>query len=52
MSGRFFPKANVVAKMDSGIVSTAVNETGYGPSVSGLSVTVIAADSVPIAVGA
>ena len=33
-------------------MASAVNETVYGPSGSGLSVTVMVADSVPVAVGA
>jgi hypothetical protein len=46
------PKTSFVADKDSGTVADAVNETGYGPSGSELSVTVIVADSVPTAVGA
>jgi hypothetical protein len=42
------PNASVVAGTTvAGIFSAVVNETKYGPSVSGLSLTVIVADSVP-----
>ena len=48
------PKTSFVADRDSGMVANAVNETVYpdGLSGSGLSVTVMVADSAPIAVGA
>jgi hypothetical protein len=42
------PNASVVAGATvAGLFAAVVNETIYGPSVSGLSVTVIVADSVP-----
>src|SRR5579863_2459766 len=47
------PNASVVAGVNvAGIFCAVVNETVYGASVSGLSVTVIVADSVPNCVGA
>jgi hypothetical protein len=47
------PNASVVDGVTvAGIFSAVVNETVYGPNVSGLSVTVIVADSVPSWVGA
>lgn len=45
-------KTSFVADSDSGTVAIALNETVYGPSGSGLSVTVKVADSTPTAVGA
>ena len=47
------PNASVLAGITvAGIFSAVVNGTIYGPSVSGLSATVISADSVPSWVGA
>ena len=47
------PNASVLAGITvAGMFSAVVNETVYGPNGSGLSVTVIVADSVPSWVGA
>ena len=46
------PNGSVVGATVAGMFSAVVNETVYGPSVSGLSVTVIVADSVPSWLGA